>query len=72
MEEKKKPAICVYAMTLIMKVPYLVRDEYEEAALMEQLKEAGYATISLDVEVPLNFRGWHYPRPLKRPEPSLN
>ena len=69
---KKKAAICVYAVSILMKVPYLVRDEYEEGALMEQLKDAGYGVISVNVEVPVEFRGWHFPRPLKPAEPSLN
>jgi hypothetical protein len=69
---RKKPAIVVYAISLIAKMPYIVRDEYEEVALMDQLKEIGYRVISMNVEVPINFRGWHFPRPLKPAEPSLN
>lgn len=70
--KESKPAIVVYAVSLIAKVPYIVRDEYEESALMEQLKEVGYGVISMNIEVPIKFRGWHFPRPLKPAEPSLN
>jgi hypothetical protein len=70
--KESKPAIVVYAISLIGKVPYIVRDEYEKVALMEQLKDIGYKVISMDIEVPLQFRGWHFPRPLKPAEPSLN
>lgn len=70
--ERKKAAVVVYAITLIAKVPYIVRDEYEAELLLDQLKDAGYYCISMPVEVPIEFRGWHFPRPMKPSEPSLN
>jgi len=69
---QKKPAKVVYAISLIAKIPYIVRDDYEEAALMEQLRGIGYRVVSMDIEIPINFSGWYFPRPLKRPEPSIN
>lgn len=69
---KKKAAIVVYAITLIAKIPFIIRDDYEEALLMNQLAEQGYKLISMNIEVPINFRGWHFPKPLKPSEPSLN
>ena len=69
---KKKAAIVVYAVAVIVKIPYIVRDDYEEALLMTQLAESGYRVISMNIEVPINFRGWHFPKPLKPSEPSLN
>lgn len=69
---KKKAAIVVYVVAVIVKIPYIVRDDYEEALLMTQLSENGYKVISMNIEVPINFRGWHFPKPLKPSEPSLN
>ena len=69
---KKRPAIVVYAVSLIGKTPFIARDKVEEVFLTSAIVDMGCFPIAMNIEVPINFRGWYYPKPLKKPEPSIN
>lgn len=69
---KKRHAIVVYAVSLIGKTPFIARDKIEEVFITNAVVDMGCIPISADIEVPINFRGWYYPKPLKQVEPSIN
>ena len=69
---KKKPAIVIYAISLIGKVPFIARDDEEAAYIALAVRDMGCVPFSMDIEVPINFNGWYYPKPFKQKEPSAN
>jgi hypothetical protein len=69
--KQTKRAFVVYAVTLLGRMPFLVRDECEVDFLSDQLVGSGYGVVVVEVELPIGFRGWHYPKPLRN-EPSVN
>lgn len=69
---EKISCIVVYAVSLMGNTPYVVRDVEEANHIIVKLAAAGYQVYYLDYQVPKNFTGWYFPKPLKAIEFSIN
>ena len=68
----KKKCLVVYAISILGKQPFFARDVEEANFLIVTIYGMGCQSIILDYEVPENFEGWYYPKPLKSLEFSIN
>ena len=69
---KKRPAVVVYAVSVLGKIPFIARDAHEATFLKEAVLDMGAFPFIMDIEVPIGFKGWYYPKPLAPSAPSLN
>jgi hypothetical protein len=67
-----RACIVVYAVSMLGKTPFVARDVEEANHIIVKVREMGCQAYVMDYEVPINYEGWHYPKPLKSLEFSIN
>jgi hypothetical protein len=68
----KKKCLVVYALSVFGNHPFFARDIEEANNLIVVNYNMGCKSYVMDYEVPNNFEGWYYPKPLKSLEFSMN
>lgn len=67
-----RACIVVYAISMLGKTPFVARDVEEANHIIVQVRGMGYQAYVMDYEVPINYKGWYFPKPLKPLEFSIN